>query len=66
MGELPRIAAADEVAHADNRVMTKPREEPDLEERSSKPTRLDEARRVIEEYANDLREIIRRVRHPLQ
>jgi hypothetical protein len=65
MGELPRIAAADEVAHADNRVMTKPRE-PDLEERSSKPTRLDEARRVIEEYANDLREIIRRLRRTLQ
>jgi hypothetical protein len=43
----------------------KPREEPDPEGPASKPTRLDEARRVIEEYANDLREIIRRIRQRL-
>jgi hypothetical protein len=28
-----------------------------------KPLRLDEARRIIEEYAADLREIIRKFRH---
>jgi hypothetical protein len=37
--------------------MKTPREEPDPEERSSKPTRLQEARRIVEEYTNDLREI---------
>jgi hypothetical protein len=47
---------------ADNAVMRKPRDEPDPEERSSKPTRLEEARRAVEEYANDLREIIRKFR----
>lgn len=30
-----------------------------------KPTRSEEARRIIEEYANDLREIIRRLREKL-
>ena len=45
---------------ADNPVMKKPREEPDPEERSSTPKRLEEARRVVEEYANELREIIRK------
>jgi hypothetical protein len=43
----------------------KPREEPDLAHPASKPKRLDEARRVIEEYANDLRETIRRIRQRL-
>jgi hypothetical protein len=62
MGELARIAAADEVAHADNRVMKKPREELDLAEPSSKPTRLEEARRVVEEYTDDLRQIIKKFR----
>jgi hypothetical protein len=46
----------------DNAVMRKPRDEPDPEERSSKPTRLEEARRVVEKYANDLREIIKKFR----
>jgi hypothetical protein len=30
-----------------------------------KPSRLEEARRVIEEYANDLREIIKKLRTQL-
>jgi len=30
-----------------------------------KPTRLEEARRIIEEYANDLREIIRKLREKM-
>jgi hypothetical protein len=42
--------------------LKKPREELDLAEPPSKPTRLEEARLIIEEYANDLREIIRRLR----
>jgi hypothetical protein len=42
--------------------MKKPREELDLAEPSSKPTRLEGARRVVEEYANDLREIIKKFR----
>ena len=32
---------------------------------SSKPTRLEEARRIIEEYANDLRDMIRMLRKKL-
>jgi hypothetical protein len=32
---------------------------------ASKPTRLEEARRILEEYANDLREIIRELRQKL-
>jgi hypothetical protein len=44
---------------ADNLVMKKPREVPDPAEPPSKPTRLEEARRVVEEYANDLRETSR-------
>jgi hypothetical protein len=35
------------------------------DEPSSKPTRLEEARRIIEEYANDLREMIRKLRKKL-
>jgi hypothetical protein len=31
----------------------------------SKPTRLEEARRIIEEYANDLRKIISKLRQRL-
>lgn len=30
-----------------------------------KPTRLEEARRIIEEYANELREIIRKLREKM-
>ncbi|MBB2731699.1 hypothetical protein ABIF64_006685 [Bradyrhizobium japonicum] len=30
-----------------------------------KPTRLEDARRIIEEYANDLREIIRKLREKM-
>jgi hypothetical protein len=46
----------------------KPRpEQPRLgkDEPSSKPTRRGEARRIIEEYANDLREMIRKLRKKL-
>jgi hypothetical protein len=39
----------------------KPFEEPPGKELPSKPTRLEEARRIIEEYENDLREIIRKL-----
>jgi hypothetical protein len=49
MDQLARMAAADQIAHADNRVMKKSREELDPAEPPSKPTRLEEARRVIEE-----------------
>jgi hypothetical protein len=31
-----------------------------------KPSRLEEARQIIEEYAEDLREIIRKLRQKLQ
>lgn len=31
-----------------------------------KPTRMEEARRIIEEYAEDLREIIRKLRKRMQ
>lgn len=38
-------------------------DEPAPERRpTSKPTRMEEARRIIEEYADDLREIIRKLR----
>jgi len=39
-------------------------EEPRFEP-SSEPTRLEEARRIIEECANDLREMIRKLRKKL-
>lgn len=42
--------------------MTKPVESDKPE---PKPTRLEEARRIIEEYANDLREIIRKLREKM-
>jgi hypothetical protein len=47
--------------------MKPPPEEPRLgkDKPSSKPTRLEEARRIIEEYANDLREMIRLLRKKL-
>jgi hypothetical protein len=31
----------------------------------TKPSRTDEARRIIEEYANDLREVIKKLRKSL-
>ncbi len=38
-------------------------DEPEPEKRPTpKPTRLEEVRRIIEEYADDLREIIRKLR----
>lgn len=33
--------------------------------KETKPSRLEEARRIIEEYANDLREIIRKLRRKM-
>ncbi|SFN89506.1 hypothetical protein SAMN05216573_1257 [Bradyrhizobium sp. Rc3b] len=41
--------------------------EPDkqTEGKEAKPSRLDEARRVIEEYAANLREIIRKLRQKM-
>jgi hypothetical protein len=35
------------------------------EEPPPKPSRLEEARRIIEEYADDLREIIRKLRRKI-
>jgi signal recognition particle subunit SEC65 len=43
--------------------MTKPEEQNEAKE--PRPSRLEEARRVIEEYANDLREIIKKLRRRL-
>jgi hypothetical protein len=47
--------------------MKPPLEEPrrDNDKPPSKPTRLEETRRIIEEYANDLREIIKKLRRKL-
>jgi hypothetical protein len=42
--------------------MTKPSESDKPE---PKPTRLEEARRIIEGYTNDLREIIRKLREKM-
>ncbi|MFB6419897.1 hypothetical protein [Bradyrhizobium tunisiense] len=44
--------------------MTKPEEQNEAKE--SKPSRLEEARRTIEEYTNDLREIIKKLRRKMQ
>jgi hypothetical protein len=44
-------------------VMTKPEEQSEVKE--PRPSRLEEARRVIEAYAADLREIIRKLRQRL-
>jgi hypothetical protein len=33
-------------------------------EKPNKPSRMEEARRIVEEYADDLREILRRPRKP--
>lgn len=42
--------------------MEPPEEPRPGKETPAKPSRFDEARRVIEEYANDLREIIKKLR----
>ena len=42
--------------------MTKPKEQSEEKEPNS---RLEEARRIIEEYANDLREFIRKIRRKM-
>ena len=39
--------------------MTKPEEQSDAKE--PKPSRLEEARQIVEEYINDLRKIIRKL-----
>jgi hypothetical protein len=43
------------------------RDEPNPDKKAPKPksSRLEEARRVIEDYANDLREIIKKLRRRL-
>lgn len=38
---------------------------PEEDERPSKQSRLEEARRIVEEYADDLRQIIKKLRHRL-
>ncbi|WP_283842850.1 hypothetical protein [Bradyrhizobium sp. BR 10261] len=43
--------------------MTEPDKQSEVPE--TKPSRLDEARRIIEEYAADLREIIRKFRRKM-
>lgn len=40
----------------------KPPEQPKENERPSKPSRVEEARQIIEEYVADLREIIKKLR----
>lgn len=47
----------------DNRLMAGPDKQSEAEE--AKPSRLEEARRVIEEYANGLREILRKLRRKM-
>ena len=37
----------------------------DIENKEARPSRLDEVRRAIEEYAADLREVIRRLRQKM-
>ncbi|WP_271568453.1 hypothetical protein [Bradyrhizobium sp. CCBAU 11386] len=44
--------------------MTKPDDQSEVKDHP-RPSRLEEARRVIEEYAADLREIIKRLRRRL-
>jgi hypothetical protein len=54
-------------AYADHLDMKRPREPPKVEEGPSpERSRLEEAQRIVEEYVNDLREIIKKLRkHPL-
>jgi hypothetical protein len=42
--------------------MTKPDDQSEAKQRKPKPSRLEEALRVLQEYANDLRKIIERLR----
>ncbi len=47
----------------DREVMKPPDDEPEaLSQDAPKPSRSEQARRIIEEYANDLREIIQKLR----
>jgi hypothetical protein len=41
-----------------------PRKQTPEEEPKDKPSRTDEAREVVEEYANDLREVIKKLHKP--
>jgi hypothetical protein len=50
---------------ANRRGMEPPEEPPPRGAAPPKPSRLDEARRIVEEYAADLREIIRRLRRKM-
>lgn len=45
--------------------MTKSEEQSEEKEPKPEPTRLDEARGIIEEYAASLREIIKKLRHKM-
>jgi hypothetical protein len=45
--------------------MNKPDEAAGKEAQERKPSRLEEARRIIEQYADDLREIIKKLRRRL-
>jgi hypothetical protein len=77
MAFLSRIAAAEVVAAAFDLAqrphlfppirgtMTKPDDQRVAKERKPKPSRLEAARRVIEEYANDLRKIIEKLRRKM-
>ncbi|MBR0797397.1 hypothetical protein JQ615_18580 [Bradyrhizobium jicamae] len=44
----------------------KEREPVEPDDETTRPTRLEEARRIIEEYANSLREIIKKLRERMQ
>ena len=44
----------------------KPKKQTPEDEPEDKPSRTDEARKVIEEYADDLREVIKKLRKPPQ
>jgi hypothetical protein len=53
-------------SHRTTGLMTKPDEQaPGKEAPEPKPSRLEEARRLIEQYAGDLREIIKKLRRRL-
>jgi hypothetical protein len=44
-------------------LMNKPDEPSGKDARQPRPSRMEEARRIIEEYAADMREIIKKLRH---
>ncbi|MHC4051060.1 hypothetical protein [Bradyrhizobium sp. 25ACV] len=58
---------ADHLTHLTVFAMKRPEDQRDRvqPERTPEPSRLDEARRIIEEYINDLRETIKRLRQRL-